>query len=191
MTGFSFDAIGTTAHLLVDRPASGCAGAERLLREFLDDLDRACSRFRADSALTRLNRDGGPVVDRAAGGRPWPFATLSAAFARELARLEKVAASPLTAASRRSGRARLGRASCLAWRSARYVAKQPETIRSIRCRPSKASSPSSGTSGSMTMPAGCTQYELTRTPIVSRSHHTISARPMFAAPLKKSHSRLP
>ena len=62
MTGFSFDAIGTTAHLLVDRPASGCAGAERLLREFLDDLDRACSRFRADSALSRLNHDGGPVA---------------------------------------------------------------------------------------------------------------------------------
>jgi transcriptional regulator of acetoin/glycerol metabolism len=51
--------------------------------------------FRVGHSILAVLRDGGPVVDRAASGRPWPFATLSASFARELARLEKVAASPL------------------------------------------------------------------------------------------------
>jgi thiamine biosynthesis lipoprotein len=56
-----FEAIGTTVHLLVDRH-SALAGAESALREFLADLDRACSRFRPDSALSRLNRHGGPMA---------------------------------------------------------------------------------------------------------------------------------
>ena len=56
-----FPAIGTTAHLLVDA-ASALPAAERALREFIDDLDRACSRFRADSSLSRLNAHGGPLA---------------------------------------------------------------------------------------------------------------------------------
>jgi thiamine biosynthesis lipoprotein len=56
-SGITFPAIGTTAHLLVtDR--SGLAAASRLLRDFLADLDRACSRFRPDSALSTVNRLG-------------------------------------------------------------------------------------------------------------------------------------
>ena len=59
--GVRFGAIGTTAHLLVtDREA--LPAAERALREFLDELDVACSRFRADSELSRLNRHGGPLA---------------------------------------------------------------------------------------------------------------------------------
>jgi FAD:protein FMN transferase len=54
-TGVSFPAIGTTAHLLVSEP-DALAAAERLLRDFLADLDTACSRFRPDSALSTVNR---------------------------------------------------------------------------------------------------------------------------------------
>lgn len=53
----TFPAIGTTAHLLVTEPAA-LAGAETLLRDFLADLDLACSRFRDDSALSILNSCG-------------------------------------------------------------------------------------------------------------------------------------
>jgi thiamine biosynthesis lipoprotein len=61
VNGVRFDAIGTTAHLLVGRPGA-LPGAEAMLREFLADIDRACSRFRPDSALSRLNRHGGPLA---------------------------------------------------------------------------------------------------------------------------------
>jgi thiamine biosynthesis lipoprotein len=54
--GVSFPAIGTTAHLLVSEP-DALAAAERLLRDFLADLDTACSRFRPDSALSTVNRE--------------------------------------------------------------------------------------------------------------------------------------
>ena len=58
-----FPAIGTTAHLLVaSSAASALPAAELALREFIDDLDRACSRFRADSSLSRLNAHGGPLA---------------------------------------------------------------------------------------------------------------------------------
>ncbi len=56
-----FPAIGTTAHLLVTEDAA-LPAAELALREFLDDLDRACSRFRDDSALSLLNAHGGPLT---------------------------------------------------------------------------------------------------------------------------------
>jgi thiamine biosynthesis lipoprotein len=57
MNGLTFPAIGTTVHLLVtDRRA--LAPANRLLRDFLADLDRAASRFRPDSALSTVNRLG-------------------------------------------------------------------------------------------------------------------------------------
>ncbi|HEV8557927.1 MAG TPA: FAD:protein FMN transferase [Actinophytocola sp.] len=58
MSDVSFPALGTTAHLLVTEPAM-LATAEALLREFLDDLDLACSRFRPDSALSTVNSQGG------------------------------------------------------------------------------------------------------------------------------------
>ncbi len=51
--GMAFDAIGTTAEVLVTEPARlDEAGA--LLRGELDLLDRACSRFRADSEISGL-----------------------------------------------------------------------------------------------------------------------------------------
>jgi thiamine biosynthesis lipoprotein len=52
-----FAAIGTTAHLLITSPAA-LPEAETMLREFIADLDLACSRFREDSALSVLNRTG-------------------------------------------------------------------------------------------------------------------------------------
>jgi FAD:protein FMN transferase len=56
-----FTAIGTTAHMLVtDRDA--LPTAERVLRDLLADLDRACSRFRPDSSLSLLNLHGGPLA---------------------------------------------------------------------------------------------------------------------------------
>jgi FAD:protein FMN transferase len=59
--GLRFPAIGTTAHLLVT-DASALPAAAAVLRGLLADLDAACSRFRADSALSRLNEHGGPLA---------------------------------------------------------------------------------------------------------------------------------
>jgi thiamine biosynthesis lipoprotein len=56
-----FPAIGTTAHLVITEPTA-LAVAEDLLREFLTELDEVCSRFRPDSALSRLNRLGSAAV---------------------------------------------------------------------------------------------------------------------------------
>jgi thiamine biosynthesis lipoprotein len=56
----SFEALGTTAVVATSDPAAegdACAAVEREL----DAIDRACSRFRSDSELTRVN---------AANGRP-------------------------------------------------------------------------------------------------------------------------
>ncbi|HMN98031.1 MAG TPA: FAD:protein FMN transferase [Miltoncostaeaceae bacterium] len=68
----SFRALGTTATVVVADP--GAIGeAERLLRDRLDAVDRACSRFRDDSELAALNAaDGretlvGPVLLDAIG----------------------------------------------------------------------------------------------------------------------------
>jgi thiamine biosynthesis lipoprotein len=58
----SFPALGTTATVLVtERSALG--DASRMLRDDLDELDRACSRFREDSEIRRLDDvAGAPVV---------------------------------------------------------------------------------------------------------------------------------
>jgi FAD:protein FMN transferase len=63
----SFRAIGTTATVVVDDEASADS-ARALLAADLVDLDEACSRFRPDSELRRLERDG--------GGRPTPVSPL-------------------------------------------------------------------------------------------------------------------
>jgi FAD:protein FMN transferase len=63
MNGIRFSAIGTTAHVLVTDPST-LDEAGTLLRDFLADLDAACSRFRPDSALSIVNsRGGGSGVD--------------------------------------------------------------------------------------------------------------------------------
>jgi thiamine biosynthesis lipoprotein len=58
----SFPALGTTAQVVVTDSSFVDAAAELLRRE-LDAVDLACSRFRADSEISRLHRTAGrPVV---------------------------------------------------------------------------------------------------------------------------------
>jgi FAD:protein FMN transferase len=54
----SFPALGTAASLFVTE-ADGLGHARRLLEEELAAIDRACSRFRADSELSCVNRAAG------------------------------------------------------------------------------------------------------------------------------------
>jgi FAD:protein FMN transferase len=56
-----FAALGTSAHVAVT-DAAALPAAEQLLREALADLDVACSRFRADSALSLLNQRRRAIV---------------------------------------------------------------------------------------------------------------------------------
>ena len=54
----TFEVFGTTAVLLVTRP--GAIGEARSIADgLLDEVDLACSRFRPDSELSRLNAAGG------------------------------------------------------------------------------------------------------------------------------------
>jgi thiamine biosynthesis lipoprotein len=58
----SWRALGTTVSVLV-AAAEALEPARALVAEELERVDRACSRFRADSELVRVNRAGGrPVV---------------------------------------------------------------------------------------------------------------------------------
>ena len=57
----SWHALGTTAELLVTDPGRLVA-ARRAVEAELAEIDRACSRFRDDSELTRLNSAGGGPV---------------------------------------------------------------------------------------------------------------------------------
>jgi thiamine biosynthesis lipoprotein len=57
----SFRALGTTAVIATDDPASEGDAYVAVERE-LDAIDRACSRFRPDSELARVNRAGGEPV---------------------------------------------------------------------------------------------------------------------------------
>ena len=54
----SFPALGTTALVCVSDPAE-LEIASGMLRDQLDQLDAACSRFRDDSELVRINEHGG------------------------------------------------------------------------------------------------------------------------------------
>ena len=56
-----FPALGTTASLLVTR-SPRLASACKVLESELDEIDRACSCFRPDSDLMRVNRSGGRWV---------------------------------------------------------------------------------------------------------------------------------
>lgn len=56
-----FAALGTTALALLTDPASAVM-AEALLRHDLSELDRACSRFRADSEIRCLRHSAGTAV---------------------------------------------------------------------------------------------------------------------------------
>ena len=57
----TFPALGTTATVLVTRRPR-LAVAREVLESQLDDIDRACSRFRPDSDLTRVNEADGRRV---------------------------------------------------------------------------------------------------------------------------------
>jgi thiamine biosynthesis lipoprotein len=65
-TSVSFPALGTTAGLHVTDPSKLAPARDVLVAE-LDAIDDACSRFRDDSELARLN---------AAGGHPFPASDL-------------------------------------------------------------------------------------------------------------------
>jgi thiamine biosynthesis lipoprotein len=56
-----FPAIGTTAQVVVTEPRH-LPTAERVLRDRLTELDDACSRFRADSEISRLHQRAGSAV---------------------------------------------------------------------------------------------------------------------------------
>jgi thiamine biosynthesis lipoprotein len=57
----TFSALGTTATLVVTEPTA-LPRSRRILDEVLADIDRSCSRFRADSDLSRVNDAGGQPV---------------------------------------------------------------------------------------------------------------------------------
>jgi FAD:protein FMN transferase len=59
--GATFDALGTTAHVLT-LAASELAPARRAVEHELAVIDEACSRFRGDSALARVNASPGRWV---------------------------------------------------------------------------------------------------------------------------------
>ena len=71
--GVTFPALGTTASVLVTDPRARDTAAAMLAAE-LSAIDAACSRFRADSELSRLNRAAGAARSRSArcSPRPWP-----------------------------------------------------------------------------------------------------------------------
>jgi thiamine biosynthesis lipoprotein len=91
----SFRALGTTAELVVSAPSS-LPAARTILEQELDRIDRACSRFRGDSELSRLN---------AAGGRPIGVSELFATAvdtAIRAARLTDGAVDPTVGAALRA-----------------------------------------------------------------------------------------
>jgi FAD:protein FMN transferase len=61
LTARSLRAIGTTATVVVQSPG-GADPAERILRAELNAIDRACSRFRADSELQMVHAHAGRPV---------------------------------------------------------------------------------------------------------------------------------
>ena len=60
--GMSFRALGTTAQVVVT-DGRHLTAAVALLRERLAELDAACSRFRADSEISRLHERAGAAVE--------------------------------------------------------------------------------------------------------------------------------
>ena len=61
LTVRSFHAIGTTATVVVQEP-SRAESAERMLREEIESIDLACSRFRSDSELEMVHAHAGAAV---------------------------------------------------------------------------------------------------------------------------------
>ncbi len=63
LTPVRFPALGTTAVVVVDGDEAASAAAVEAVRVELDAMDLACSRFRPDSELSRLNAAAGDPVD--------------------------------------------------------------------------------------------------------------------------------
>ncbi len=78
----SFPALGTTAHLLVAHPAALDA-SRRALKAELAAVDVACSRFRPDSELSRVNAARGVAVPVSALFGAFLSSALSAAAATD------------------------------------------------------------------------------------------------------------
>jgi thiamine biosynthesis lipoprotein len=62
ITSSRWSALGTTASVFVTEPGA-IFGARELLEADLDRIDRACSRFRPDSELTRVNEADGDAIE--------------------------------------------------------------------------------------------------------------------------------
>ncbi len=62
MTSATFEALGTYVYVATRDPAE-LEHATRVTRSLLDGVDRTCSRFRADSDLTRANARAGRWTD--------------------------------------------------------------------------------------------------------------------------------
>lgn len=60
-TARTFRAIGTTATVVVEE-AGAAGGAEEILRDEIQAIDRACSRFRPDSELEHVHTNAGRTV---------------------------------------------------------------------------------------------------------------------------------
>ena len=75
LTVRSFPAIGTTATVVVQEPGRADA-AERMLREEIESIDRACSRFRPDSELEMVHAHAGAAVRVS----PLLFSALAASY---------------------------------------------------------------------------------------------------------------
>ena len=75
LTVRSFPAIGTTATVVVQEPGRADA-AERMLREEIESIDRACSRFRRDSELEMVHAHAGAAVRVS----PLLFSALAASY---------------------------------------------------------------------------------------------------------------
>jgi len=63
LPSISFTALGTTAVVVGGGTQEGALAAAREVRNELEDIDRTCSRFRADSDLTRVNTSAGSWVE--------------------------------------------------------------------------------------------------------------------------------
>lgn len=109
----SFPALGTTAELLVTEPRA-LPAAEVILRAELAAVDRTCSRFRADSELTRINLGAGTPTTVSEGFAEALYAALRAA------RLTDGAVDPT-----------VGRAMCALGYDRTFVSLRPDDVRPL------------------------------------------------------------
>ncbi len=88
----SWEALGTSVHVLTTDPHQ-VAAAEAAVREILQEVDAACSRFRDDSELSRLNASNGRAVEAS------PLLACAIATALRAARVTNGAVDPTIGAA--------------------------------------------------------------------------------------------